>query len=243
MNIDRPELTGSSRRDFFRKTLKVSAGVGLVSTLDIPDLAHAGQTFPPTVTSTETPESAQAQQAASVPWANGKYQTFPRHYLRESDADYRALVQRPDIGTLGPDVDTIFGMDFYGELATDATVVYRPQGTALETRVVGIKRTDLSYVQFNDVLGGDQFDIYQVSKFGGDPTLDAMARAHAKNSAHDHQLVVYLGDLGLFQTQWGATKPKERDFLRTIIRAQVPARNSIPDLGIPRSNFANARIF
>lgn len=169
-----------------------------------------------------------------VPWENGKYQTFPRHV---DEAENIISMNLIDLGTLGPDVDTIFGIDFRGRLSTGALVVHMPaSGNVLETRVVGIKRTDLETVQFRPALGGDRFDIFRVSEHGGDAVLDAMARLHAQNTAREHQLVIYIGDLGLFERQW----PNERPFLNSIIRAQRP---EMPNLGIIRPDFVSPRQF
>lgn len=167
-----------------------------------------------------------------LPWVNGKYQTFPR--LVDAMGNI-AVLQQIDLGTLGPDADTIFGLDFEGDIPTGALVVHRPAGEVLETRVVGIKRVDLETVQFRGAIGGDRFDVYQISKFGGDDALDRMARLHAQNTARAHQKVVYIGDLGLFQRQWGAN---EQEFLHAIIRAQRPSQ-----AGIPEPNFVFPRGF
>ncbi len=155
-----------------------------------------------------------------------------------ADGKRMQVLIQPDLGTLGPDVDVVFGIDFPGDIPTDAEVIYSPgAGKVEETRVVGVKRTDLTYVQFKDALGGDAFDEWKNARFGGDEGLAARARFHAENSAHTHQKVVYIGDLGLFQQQWGE-KPKEKAFLQRIIRAQRPSR-----LGIPDSNFVQTRKF
>ncbi|MCX6792092.1 MAG: twin-arginine translocation signal domain-containing protein [Candidatus Gottesmanbacteria bacterium] len=175
-------------------------------------------------------------EAVNVPWNDGKYQTFPYQFVEIGRTMY-PVFQDIDLGTLGPDVDTIFGLDFKGDIQTDAKVIYRPSGIATVTRVVGIKRTDLETVQFGRVLGGDRFDVSKMSEHGGDKALDDMALLHAKNTAHTHTKVVYVGDLGLFEKQWG---PQEKQFLSTIIRAQRPGR---PDLNIPDSNFVSPRIF
>lgn len=171
-------------------------------------------------------------EAAAVPWEKGKYQTFPRLY----DSEYRSIFQLIVLGTLGPDVDTIFGIDFLGDIPTGALEIHRPSGEIAATRVVGIKRTDVETTEFSLALGGDRFDIFRVSEHGGDAVLDAMARLHALNTARYDHKVVYIGDLGLFQRQW----PNEGEFLRTIIRAQRPGR---PDLGIPEANFVFPRAF
>lgn len=175
-------------------------------------------------------------EAGNLPFADGKYQTFPYQFVEIGKTMY-PVFQDIDLGTLGPDVDTIFGLDFKGDIPTDALKIYQPTGKVEVTRVVGIKRTDLETVQFGRVLGGDRFDVYKMSEHGGDPALDAMARKHAENTAHLHTKVVYVGDLGLFQKQWGK---QEKQFLSTIIRAQRPGR---PDLNIPDSNFVQPRIF
>lgn len=179
-------------------------------------------------------EMLKTAEAAGIPWSNGMYQTFPEQYVCIDNVEHEVL-QRVDIGALGPDVDTIFGLDFPGDIQTGALEVYRPSGQVSETRVVGVRRADLDYVQFNGVRRGDRFDIYKVSEYGGDETLRQLLRAHAEQSAHTHQKVVLIGDLGLFETQYGVG---ESGFLKTIIRAQRPAR-----AGIPESNFVNPRTY
>jgi hypothetical protein len=166
-----------------------------------------------------------------LPWTHGKYQTFPR--LKTEDGE--KVFQNIDLGSLGPDVDTIFAIDFDGDISTGALVIHQPKWKVLETRVVGIKRFDLETVQFSDALGGDRFDVYQISKYGGDSALDAMARRHAENTARKHQKVVYVGDLGLFEKQFG---DQEGKFLSHIIRAQRP-----PLAGLPEPDFVNPRQF
>lgn len=171
-------------------------------------------------------------EALKLPWANGKYETFPRIVLPEQPEG--SVLQMPDIGTLGPDVDTIFGIDFSGLLKTGATVVSFPEdGVVTETRVVGIKRTDVDYVQFQPCLGGDKFDLYKAGDFGNDHNLDIMAQKHAFRSAHTHQMVVYIGDLGMFEEQWGA---QEQELLKGMIRAQTPSK-----AGLPLPNFIPRR--
>ncbi len=166
---------------------------------------------------------------ASSPWEAGKFQTFSEIELPDGNHAF----QNVDIGTLGPDVDVIWAFDFRGDIPTGALTVHAPNGPTVETRVIGIKRTDLTYVQFRRVLRGDAFHVRKISDYGGDPALDADARAHASNSAHEHQKVVYIGDLGLFQRQYGS---QEMTLLRTMIRAQHPPRE---DLGIGIPNFVS----
>ena len=187
-------------------------------------------------------EKPNAKEALKLPWANGKYETFPRIVLAAGvqglvEAGTEGfLLQRPDIGTLGPDVDTIVGVDLPGLVKTGAAVAHFPKdGNVLETRVVFIKRTDLETVQLRDILGGDKFDLYRVSKYGNDHNLDVMAQMHAFNTAREHQMVVYLGDLGLFEKQWG---DGEQELLHRLIRAQRPAR-----AGIQEPDFVQPRIF
>lgn len=198
------------------------------------------------------PETAAATGQTQTPWEVGKYQTFPRIVTVDENGkpkldargSMRLGLQLIDLGTLGPDVDTIFGIDFPGELRTGALVISRPPAgmTAEETRVVGIKRVDLETVQFQPALGGDRFDLFRISEAvariapGQDPNqfLDAGARWHASNTARRHQLVVYIGDLGKFQMDW----PNEAQFLNSIIRAQRPSR-----VGIPEPDFVNPRTF
>src|SRR3990167_7331059 len=92
---------------------------------------------------------------SNLPYANGKYQTFPRLEVTIGGKKEQ-VVQDIDLGTLGPNVDTVFGLDFQGDIPTEALVVYQPSGKVEETRVIGIKRTDVETAQFNDALGGDQ---------------------------------------------------------------------------------------
>lgn len=167
-----------------------------------------------------------------LPKENGKYRTFDRSEVVINGQRATVLLQ-PDSGSLGPDHDTIFGLDLEGDVDTEGIEVISSPGAGkvLETRVVGIRRTDLPYVQFKDVLGGDAFDELTAKPFGGDEGLTARARHHAANSGHTHQKVVYMGDLGAFEKQFGEN-PRIKAFLQRFIRAQVPAR-----LGIPESNF------
>jgi hypothetical protein len=210
-----------NRRDFIKVVVGAVGAVGATA-------VFGGVRFP---------EGMQKEfEAIKLPYENGKYQTFP-YLFTEENGKFSPVFQDIDLGTLGPDVDTIFGLDFKGNIPTDAKIIFNPSGIVEVTRVVGIKRTDLETVQFSKVLGGDRTDVYQISKYGGDKALDGMARLHAQNSAHTHTKVVYIGDLGLFEKQWGA---KEKQFLSTIIRAQRPGR---PDLNIPDSNFVSPRIF
>lgn len=178
------------------------------------------------------PDWMKTVEAAGLPpFEQGKYQTFPRIKFGGVLA-----TQDIDVGTLGPDVDTICGFDFDGDIPTGASVIHPAEGPVLETRVVFLKRVDLDYVQVSDALSGDRFDMHKVSEFGIDNSaLDNIARLHAKNTAHKHQKVVYIGDLGVFEKQYGA---QERPLLNRIIRAQRPA---MPAIGIPESNFAYPR--
>ena len=214
MNTGGPDRL--SRRDFLK-------GAGLA----------AVAAFAPQI-----PEGLASEMAArNHPFEYGKYQTHPYLWTGEGKV-MKPVFQDVDVGTLGPDVDTIFGFDFMGDIPTGALKIYAPSGEAEVTRVVGIKRAvGLETVQFNKVLGGDRFDVYKISEYGGDAALDAMARKHAENTAHTHQKVVYVGDLAGFQNQFGQ---KEQELLNRIIRAQRPGR---PDLGIPESNFVRPRIF
>ena len=184
----------------------------------------------------ELPVSAEESELKPLPFENGKYQTFQRSVVCLGN-NIIPVLHEIDLGTLGPDVDTIFGIDFPGNIRTGALVVHMPEGEVLETRVVGIKRTDLETVQFNLSLGGDRFDVYQISKFGGDKALDEMARLHAQNTAREHQKVIYLGDFGLFQKQYGE---QETALMKAILRAQRPIPSTI-NTGIP--DFVNPRIF
>ncbi len=227
---------GITRKDGIGRRRFLELGAGAVAFLGVSCLPGqngkpAGTEVPATSdTGTATAavklEGKPLPEAYRLPWANGKYRTFDREEVVIDGKRVPVLLQ-PDFGTLGPDVDTIVGLDFQGDIDTDAKVVYKPTGKVLETRVVFIKRTDLSYVQFRDVLGGDVFDEYKNKPYGGDVGLDARAIYHAENSAHTHQKVVYLGDLGKFQEQWGS-KPKEKAFLQRLIKAQSPTKLGIP---------------
>jgi len=171
-------------------------------------------------------------EALKLPWNNSKHQEFARPIIAGQPEG--SVLQLIDAGTLGPDVDTIFGIDFPGLLKTGATVVSFPEdGVVTETRVVGIKRTDLDYVQFQPSLGGDIFELYKVKDFGNDHNLDIMAQENAFRSAHTHQMVVYIGDLGKFQDQWGA---QEQELLKGMIRAETPSK-----AGLPLPNFIPGR--
>lgn len=186
------------------------------------------------------PEAAAARvtRKDTLSWANGKYQTYPRLVMAANPTVEGTILQEIDLGTLGPDVDTIAGIDYPGKVPTNATIIHMPEdGVVLETRVVFIKRIDLPVVQLAPALGGDRFDVYRIADHGGDEALDAIARRHAQQSAREHQQVVYIGDLRLFQKQWGQG---EAPLLRAMIRAQIPALDS---LGIPRSDFVNPRRF
>lgn len=205
-------------------------------------------TFSPTAGTTEAPratsrpasvnwEPINPKEALKLAWTDGKYQTFPRIVMAGDNTEGRVL-QEIDLGTLGPDVDTIAGIDFPGDIPTGAAIVSQPtNGPITETRVVFIKRTDLETVQFHGALGGDRFDIYRASEHGGDKGLDVTARLHAENTARKHQKVVYLGDLGLFEKQWGEG---EKPLLNALIRAQRPAA---PAIGIQEPDFVQPRIF
>jgi len=120
-----------------------------------------------------------------LPFESGKYQTFPRLETAEGEP----IMQRITIGTLGPDVDTIVGVDLAGDVETEAVIVHQPEEgeEVKETRVVFIKRVDVETVELGRALGGDRFDVYQISEYGGDVALGAMARKHAENTARKHQ--------------------------------------------------------
>lgn len=182
------------------------------------------------------PEWMKTTEAAGngLPFEQGKYQTFPRIKVGGVLA-----TQDIDLGTLGPDVDTIAGFDFLGNIQTGAKVIFTPaDGNILETRVVFLKRVDLETVQIADAIGGDRFDMHKVSEFGIDNgALANILELHAKNTARAHQKVVLLGDLGAFEKQYGAN---ERPLLNRIIRAQRPG---IAAIGINEPNFVNPRVY
>lgn len=161
-------------------------------------------------------------------WTDGKMQTYPRLL----DVNKQPVLQEIDLGTLGPDVDTIFAIDFQGDIPTGAMVVSQPtNGPITETRVVGIKRTDLQVVQFAPALGGDSFQVIRHNGDGGDTALNNTALLHAEQSARVHEKVVFVGDFGLFEKQYSA---KEQAFLNAILRAQEPA---VPNAAIPTPDF------
>lgn len=211
-----PQERTMSRRGFLRgaglKTAEVAAAVAGV--------AVATQAFGP-----EGAKFAQMAEAAGVPWNNGMYETFQR----VEGGRYKTV----DVGSLGPDVDQIIALDFEGDIPTGAHAVYAPEdpGDIRETRVVLLRRADINAIQFDTPLGGDKFDVFRVSEFGGDETLQAMGLAHAENTARTHQKVVYLGDFGLWQQQWGEG---ERPLLDRIVATQMPGN---ADLGIKEPNF------
>jgi hypothetical protein len=183
-----------------------------------------------------------AKEALQLPWANGRPHEFSRITLAGAipgvvEAGVQGFaVQDVDLGTLGPDVDTIAGIDFPGLIRSGAGVVHFPEnGQPTETRVVFIKRTDVETAQLREILGGDAFELYQVSKFGTDHNLDVMARVHAFNTAREHQVVYYLGDLGQWLKQWGAGEP---ELVQRMFRAMRPSI-----AGIPEPDFVNDRIY
>lgn len=168
------------------------------------------------------------------PFEQGKFQTFPGLVMVDGAVE-RPILQQIDVGKLGPDVDTLFGIDFPGNIPTGAEVVYQPADAAhiTETRVVGLIRTDLDTVQFANALRGDLFFIHKASDYMDNAALDQLGKDHAIKTARTHQKVVYVHDLGLLEKQFG---DKERPLLNRIIRAQLPAR---PDIGIQPPNFVN----
>jgi len=188
-------------------------------------------------------ESKPLPEAFRVPWGDGKYRTFDRSEVVIDGKRLQVLIQ-PDLGTLGPDVDVVFAIDFPGDIDTEGIEVISSPGAGniTETRVVGVKRTDLTYVQFKDALGGDAFDEWKNVRFGGDEGLAARARFHAENSAHTHQKVVNIGDLGAFQKKFGETSSKIKAFLQRIIKAERWA-DGVQRLEIPDSNFVQPRKF
>ncbi len=175
----------------------------------------------------------QSVEATGLSWNDGKYQTFPRGFVKVAEQK-TPVTFNPDFAPFGPDADTLVGLDFDGDIPTGSPPTYKPSGTVTETRVVALIRANpnLTYVQFQDVLGGDRFDMYKMSDHGGDQALDQIARDHAKFSAHNHQKVIYLGDLSLFMQQYGQN---EKPLLSRIISATYPGK---PELGIGQSNFA-----
>lgn len=179
----------------------------------------------------------QIAEAAGLRFADGKIETFPRSVAVDLDGDETTVLHKIDWSPLGPDTDSMIGIDLLGNIQTGAQVIYEPEPEELikETRVVALLRNNLSVVQFQPALGGDMFHMYKVNRYGGDRFLDRTGYNHGRDTSRLHQKVVYIGDLGLFEEQWGEG---EQELLNTIIRAQLPAR---PDLGIPEPNFAFPR--
>ncbi|KKP80629.1 MAG: hypothetical protein UR81_C0021G0004 [Candidatus Levybacteria bacterium GW2011_GWB1_35_5] len=187
------------------------------------------------------PEAAAANvtKKDTLRWVDGKYQTYPRSVMAANPTIEGAILHEIDLGRLGPDVDTIAGIDFPGRLVTNAQVIHMPEGEVTETRVVFVMRRDLKSVQLTPALGGDRFDIYKISDHGGDDALRAILKRHAEASARKHQMVVLLGDLGLFERQWGQD---EAPLLRAMIRAQSPSLEDFGVPGIPVPDFVNPNL-
>jgi hypothetical protein len=165
-------------------------------------------------------------------WNDGKMQTYPRLGYVDAQGVQHPVLQEIDLGTLGPDVDTIAGIDLVGDIPTGAMVVSEPtSGPITETRVVFIKRTSLQVVQLNWALGGDSFQVIRHSGDGGDTALNNTALYHAENSARAHQKVIYIGDLKEFEARYGAN---EQALLQALLRAQEPA---VPNAAIPTPDF------
>jgi hypothetical protein len=172
-------------------------------------------------------------EAAGLRFADGKYQTFPYQETETGEKVYQLI----DWSPLGPDTDTLFGVDLPEGVfpATNVPPIYRVQNPTQE-RYVFLARNNLQVLQLEPMRGGDRFDMYRADCYGGDRFLDRIARQHAFHSAREHQVVRYLGDIGLFEQQYGQ---QEQELLRSLIRAQLPPR---PDLGIPEPDFAFPRV-
>ncbi len=182
------------------------------------------------------PEAQTTTTVGQTPWDAVKYQTFPRDVMIDKDGNMQPVLHMIDIGSLGDDVDDVVSVDIPGDIQTNALVVGRPPAgqSTLETRVTLNRRKSVKYLQTQPVLSGDVWNILQISRFGGDTALDAAARNHAVNSLHDHQKGVYIGDVGLFEQQWGDV---EQVLLRALIRAQRPGRVPGGKIEFPESNF------
>ena len=158
-------------------------------------------------------------------WEDGKFQTIPRGFVNDDP-----VLHNVDIGHLGPDVDVIVALDVQGIVPFGGRKVFEgPNPT--ETRFVIIVRTDVEYVQFRNILGGDEFHIFRISDHGGDEELSRQAYCHAVNTARLHQVVYDVQDWGSFLRQFGANEPALID---KIVLCQEP---SMPGIGIPSCDF------
>lgn len=169
-----------------------------------------------------------------VPFEHGKYQLYQRWVEGRGGAEreHHLIDEAP----LGIDVDKLIALDFEGRINTGALRIHAAEGEATESRVVMLIRPGtLKYVQFHAALGGDRWDLFKIPEHGGDPLLDKIARFHAEKTARPWQDVYYLGDLGLFEEEWGH---QEQELLHRIIRAQLP-----PRVGILEMPVANPHLF
>ncbi len=164
-------------------------------------------------------------QAPLTGWEDGKFQTHPRGFV-----DDVPMLHNIDIGHLGPDVDVIVAIDVPGVVPFGGRKVF--EGTnPTETRFVMIVRTDIDYVQFKNVLGGDEFHLYQISEHGGDEELARQAYCHAVNTARLHQVVYDVQDWGAFLREFGQNEPA---LIEKIVLCQEP---EMPGIGIPSCDF------
>lgn len=180
-----------------------------------------------TMSSTSGKSSApfDCAQSPRTGWEDGKFQTHPRGLVNGVP-----VLNNVDIGHLGPDVDVIVAIDVPGIVPFGGRKVF--EGTnPTETRFVMIVRTDIAYVQFKNVLGGDEFHIYKISEHGGNTELSRQAYCHAVNTARQHQVVYDVQDWGAFLRQFGKN---ELPMIRKIVLCQIPA---MPDLGIQACDF------
>ena len=160
-------------------------------------------------------------------WTDGKFLTHPRGSVNGQSV----VMYTIDVGHLGSDVDVIVAIDVPGIVPFGGRKVY-DGANATETRFVLILRTNIQYVQFKDVLGGDEFHIYRIADDGGDAELAKQAFCHAYNTARIHQVVYDVQDWGSFLRQFGKN---ELPMIKRLVLCQVPA---MPELGIPECDFA-----
>lgn len=163
--------------------------------------------------------------APRTSWTDGKFLSHWRMYYGG-----QWVPQIADLGHLGPDDDVVSGLDFNGVIPAGFQRINNPANPS-ETRIVFTLRTDIQYVQFKGVLGGDEFHLYQVALKGGDTELARQTYCHAQNTARAHQLVYLIGDWGSFLRQYGKN---ELDFISQVVWCQNPP---MPELGIQACDF------
>lgn len=213
----REQVTDPGKRALFRK----------IGTLVVPSLATAflAERYFQGFAGADVGSPANGR----VPFEHGKYQTYPR---LDDEQEHHLI----DVAPLGPDVDKIVALDFRGSIRTGALLIHRAEGTATESRVVmNIRPGTLKYVQFQSAIGGESWDLYKITEHGGNPLLDRICKFLAEKTARPWQDVYYLGDLGLFEIEWGH---QEQELLNRMIRTQMP-----PRAGIMATPFANPGLF